>query len=960
MMPTQNGQPPGIDMSALAGISPEQLAVIAQLFQTGALPLPHQPVVGAVDSAAKIANGLNTLPTNVTSQTMEPHGVKRAREEDIDMDKEEGELVEGELDDAAHERNFLRAPPTGPRKQSRSSQERSRYGEYTKAKPNSDMDVRPTERSNLSQNVASDPSAPGSVNSSHIVHSGAYEPNPDTRRTNMTANRDAASKALIYELYKAEYTFEQVVQEVGHPIPLRRMYNDLGLALQGENSLTMTIERDSNTKPASPGVRNKPPLSKKIVPPKATAPKDRSEYLAKLQAAKNKKTEAKTPPTSSVDLDGSTAADKHTANSSRRPQSEVSNDQAHQAAKVTAKTELIRQRLEALKAKTAAKKSESVLTSGDSDPINSSARTNLDPMLDITQQRSSPSVDKPRARSAQEVAKTASSYQYSSKQPETSTDSSKESLTVGKESQKPLPDPYPGTSNRPFSALPGLFISPGSFSANSNGQQQFLGSSFPYQTAESQHLDTAKRSFGQSRNSDVGKSLIITVSDDEDNEDESDLDHDDHSTPLEGSKTAPSRFLVASKDFVNPSNFAQSNGSSIPGTPPVRIPGADLQRKLQELEDAKRLLAQAENKHKLGMKKNGKSLIAEQFSTAQLANRLASDSSSSAEYDPVTPSAPSTPTSRAGLPGLDTVRADPEPSELQSRTPYKSNENTSLAPDSTSMRITAREQEKERLRQRLEELQRQRIPAEKHTQNVQESQPAVQTTLPHNAIGTDVSAHKSNITKVDNSDAPSNMSQDEGTTFVDPYASGPDPRATDSSSRMSTAEGSPIQVDSASDDDDGIAVNERAELNDALSTVQDRPDTFPLMQQAGEPRAVQSDESSLNGQADTEMSQENAESNGVAPSYDQSHQPEMNDADNLAQTSNKMKDDGETTSTEESSTDDETDETSSIQSLVGANSSNMQVFTEDDVLSAESEMTFTQNTSAADQLKVLDHVCRLF
>ena len=85
-----------MDMAALEGISPERLAAIARLFQSGALHMPppaSSVSAPAAPAAPSASTSLQAAPS--ARQYHQPETTPTARV-DVDMDTEEGEVDESE------------------------------------------------------------------------------------------------------------------------------------------------------------------------------------------------------------------------------------------------------------------------------------------------------------------------------------------------------------------------------------------------------------------------------------------------------------------------------------------------------------------------------------------------------------------------------------------------------------------------------------------------------------------------------------------------------------------------------------------------------------------------------------------------------------------------------------------------------------------------------------------------
>ena len=176
-------------------------------------------------------------------------------------------------------------------------------------------------------------------------------------------------------MYRAGYSFDDIAREIGDARVLRVLFTDLGLNIpnekpqhkQPQSTSVFAQAGEKNTSisagatPAQGSPLNavvaKPaakPITKPVAITKAPASADRSAYLAKLQAAKNKKNEAL--------LANANPAPVATPITSQSPQVEqppTAPSQSQpipvQPKKAKVQTELIRQRLEALKGEQARK-----------------------------------------------------------------------------------------------------------------------------------------------------------------------------------------------------------------------------------------------------------------------------------------------------------------------------------------------------------------------------------------------------------------------------------------------------------------------------------------------------------------------------------------------------------------------------------------------------------------------------
>ncbi|OQN96393.1 hypothetical protein B0A48_17645 [Cryoendolithus antarcticus] len=287
-----NTQPPAVDMSALLqGISPEQLAVIGHLFQTGQLQLPPQPPQTLVPTPSQDARP-STEGVNGVRPTSNGHVNGTA------ADKEEGEWDEDDMD-ISGQRDFLHPPPTGPRKRSPAATDRRR---------------RPGDGKNRVRK-------PSVTHASPLVSARVS--------AHRQARRDAA-KTFILAVHEAGFSFDDLAREVNDASLLGVLFHELGLgvapvrkkqadvpsstrpvdqiapapqpkasnlisasASQPADSTLPKADRNTLTKPAAAiaATSSLPKLAsaiKKTAPVKPAEAGDRSAYLARLHALKSK------------------------------------------------------------------------------------------------------------------------------------------------------------------------------------------------------------------------------------------------------------------------------------------------------------------------------------------------------------------------------------------------------------------------------------------------------------------------------------------------------------------------------------------------------------------------------------------------------------------------------------------------------------------------------------------------
>ncbi|TKA62978.1 hypothetical protein B0A55_12300, partial [Friedmanniomyces simplex] len=321
----QNAALPAVPVDVLKGVPPEHVLAIIQALQSGQLTLPPvpaapQPIAAATAPATA---GPSVAPTASTQQTGE-------EQEDVDMDKEDGELEEGEEPETAQEREFLRPPPTGPRKAS---------PDFPQVSPDEDGFSESTER-----------------------------------------QAGAAARAFVLQMHNAGYTFEQLAQEIPNKKALTRMYKFLNLSLPTESApppVNGTATRPPQplqldggaTHAIAPVAAEVPSASptRRLPPPRPAGPPDRAAYLAKLAAAKNPRARAPAAPLQAPEtLEAPARAAAQNAPVQPQPiQQPVQQPATPSVAprptpqpsngKSAIKTELVKQKLEALKAERAAK-----------------------------------------------------------------------------------------------------------------------------------------------------------------------------------------------------------------------------------------------------------------------------------------------------------------------------------------------------------------------------------------------------------------------------------------------------------------------------------------------------------------------------------------------------------------------------------------------------------------------------
>ncbi|KAK1067326.1 hypothetical protein LTR74_006530 [Friedmanniomyces endolithicus] len=402
----QNAALPAVPLDVLKGVPPEHVMAIIQALQSGQLTLPPVPT-GPLPTGATTAPGtaLPLVAPTAPMQPMQPMQPIGKGLQDVDMDKEDGELEEGEEPGAAPEREFLRPPPTGPRKASpnpRERQARAQAGRRASIQTSPKQILAQTASQRLQNGkrgvspfpAVRKPSTNGTTRSRHSIDSGV------------------AARAFVLQMHNAGYTFEQLAQEIPNKKALTRMYKSLNLPLstkaapppattttapqplQVESVASPTIALVAKDTLSATLSTPSASLTKRLPPPKPAGPPDRAAYLAKLAAAKNPRVKATAAP-AQAPMDVEASAEVTAKNPPAQPpalpqpvqdsqlpppttpsaaQTSVTQpasvpDIPHPSAPSTAhkpatqlssgksaiKTELIKQKLEALKAERAAK-----------------------------------------------------------------------------------------------------------------------------------------------------------------------------------------------------------------------------------------------------------------------------------------------------------------------------------------------------------------------------------------------------------------------------------------------------------------------------------------------------------------------------------------------------------------------------------------------------------------------------
>ncbi|KAK5170568.1 Zinc finger C3H1 domain-containing protein [Saxophila tyrrhenica] len=692
----QNGQLAAIDPALLAGISPERLAAIFQAFQSGVFTAP--PQVGGASNEPNHAPTASALtPSNM--QVQEAPSQLQIDSSNGDADMEDGELEEGEATEVWQEQGFLRPPPTGPRRPSASPDGHSARD-------------------------ATKQTAPGSAPTNQT---GMPSPLPQQNGTTTTrASREHTAGLFVQEMVRAGKTFDDLVSQVSSPKALARLFRRLDLpvpAIYNSNDVAQRANGAEATqslaaKP-SPDPPRRAPAAKRPPPAKHL---DRSEYLAKLQALKPTKTSDVDPKSKAPAKVTADAVKSPAAITTEAPQAKDLNETVKDkepprpAAKDDAKTELARQKLADWRAKQAAKKA-GLPTAAKSSPVPAtvpppepSQKSAFSPWQDLRVSGAATDLDSRFAelRSQQPSVQAQQPSAPPAQPPPVQT----------------VTSPPPLTSYAGFTGLPGLFMHssvpqpshnsfPDTQAAASQPAQNTINPAPSPLTGPSiatrkrpvaadfegvsEATSARKRPFGQDRNTSEQESVVIDVSDEEDEGDSTAMDVDvENGAPA----TKSFRDVGALPDFRPRSGYQMQ--SSTPSTPGNSTPnGTTYEQQMQRIEEFKRQIAEREARSKAKGKKTATPLI----ESAASIQAPAATTPEGGETSFSKPDGQSTP--KIGSVAI-TTGPSAEKAKLSSQSPLLATDHSRTNSDNHAPSPAAlrRQQEKERLRQRLIDLEK--------------------------------------------------------------------------------------------------------------------------------------------------------------------------------------------------------------------------------------------------------------
>ncbi|KAI7365656.1 hypothetical protein KC354_g4747 [Hortaea werneckii] len=678
----QNAQLPRTDLSAIMNsLPPEQLAVLVQAIQSGALTMP--PQVAAPTSQHPTPTQIDPPPP---PQQQQPSRAPPIQQEPLPTDKEEGELEEGEEMEDPSPRPRTRSPPRKSKK--RSASPKDPYGRSVNRRTSAQhqqTDGNPAKSRRVSEyggagggglRRASGPV--NGMNSSSSLGAGGKKVDPGS-----------AAKTFVRTMHDNGYTFDQLASEVPNRTALRKMYAELGLPLpaasagsdarngkqvegkpspsHGTASSTTTPNKAQRADSRKPAEARKPPATAKAQPPA-----NREEYLARLAKARSKPSASgsdavqdgakptqsaasstATTPGQSWKTSQSASAASHQPDPTKKaetqprdmPQAQDRNNGEQKADKPKVnpiKTELLKERLAALRAKNAAQ------------AAGASAQP---PIQSATNHTSSPVTHSPSASSPAPPQPSTGVSTYGDlgngiaglrgHQPQAAS-SSPQPQPISAPATKPsVPAPAqtsfspapPSTPGRAFSALPGLFMGTGfppqapaplpsqqavsaSQPSSTTGPTQPIGSGLASRNTPPAGAPS-KQVFGPSRSDSGSEPVIIHDSDQEEGEDTT-------MQTFSGEPTSSSNKPGPIPGF--PHNATTVSGPNTPGTPMNK---ADHQALVDQhtkmLQKAKMELAERQARAEAMRKSNGHATA---FSNDAVPPQLAASSPNSSSRKP--------------------------------------------------------------------------------------------------------------------------------------------------------------------------------------------------------------------------------------------------------------------------------------------------------------------------------------
>ncbi|KAG9661961.1 hypothetical protein KCU95_g18060, partial [Aureobasidium melanogenum] len=633
-------------------ITPQQMAALLTHLQAGTFPFPPPPPPPLPPQAYQPAAPFAPVPFPPPVPTQTAVGqnalAPTAMPPHMDIDREEGEVS-----DASQHVNRAPSAPSSKKRKSRSSQLAHRTA--TQASPSST----PTK------------------NNSDVSHGSIQQ-------------KREAVLPFIAALHHEGFTFDEFVREGFEENLLRQVYQDLQIPIvsstvsSAQTPVTETIAaKVTSAAPTSPSIVPPSKESKPIVPVKQAPPMSRQDYLARLQAAKNKKAEA--VPSKQPVVPAESATPPVVKNEIAPPlviipaESQPKPDEAQKPAtpsvaatnKQSQTTELIRKKMEALKA-TQRRLANNTNASTSSTPGSISAIH----AVGQSQPKATPTPPTSKTPLASSQMAPASlipglrmsTSMASSPQPQLQFQTGLSTASASPNSSKdPTPQP-PTTTSMPMVRKRPV--------ASDLNEVQVVSDHHPF-----------KRPFGQSRKNSFDAGMIIQVSDDEDMSD--DDDELSSAKPLVKASVVPAgqrdkniRDLPPLRDF--PQRSAAFHKQAGIFTPPLGTPGAssdaeELRRKELEITSLNQRIQEYE-KRKAALKAKAKLTQGQPQTPSQIAT-------------------PSEKTSTLPAPGFAASHA-PTPATINSKEPVDRRTELKAA-------LTARNADIDNQKARILEMQKQ-------------------------------------------------------------------------------------------------------------------------------------------------------------------------------------------------------------------------------------------------------------
>ena len=792
-------------------ITPQQMAALLGHLQAGTFPFPPPPPPPPPQSYQSAAPFAPVpfpphVPTHAAFGQHQP--VPTAVPSHMDIDREEGEVS-----DASQHVNRVPSAPTSKKRKSRASQ---------------------------------------------LAHRAAPQPSPSSTPTKNTSDvsrpsvqqKREAVLPFIAALHQEGFTFDEFVREGFEENLLRQVYQELQIPVpspQVSSAHASAAEtapvKTTSAAPHQPSVVVPVKETKPAIPIKQAAPVSRQDYLARLQAAKNRKAEAApstgpilpsksvTPPPAKTE-DAPTPVriptpvqpkTDHVQNAV--PSSVPTNTKQSQT------TELIRKKMEALKATQRRLANNTPSGSSTPGPLPTTGQSQLKttPPLPTGSFSGAPQAFPqlanasliPGLRMSTSVAK--SPQPQLQVQPAISTAPSTSSASSGS-SNDVTPQPTVTSSVHMIRKRP--------VASDLNEAQNILDH-HPF-----------KRPFGKSRQNSFDAAMIIQVSDDEDTSDDDDDELNiakpsvNASTALTGQRNKNISDLPALRDFPQRSAaFQKQSGIFTPplGTPGVSSDAEELRRKELEITSLNQRIQEYE-KRKAALKAKASRTESQPQTPSQM---LTTSEKMSALPTPsaAAPHAPTSATSRSKEP---TDRRNELKAALTARNADIDNQKARILEMQKQMADMQRQydQDMENQQKLREELEGLDVDTEGMTQSEMEAKKQeiedLQDSKTAGSVSNGAGADNLSVTKpaegddmdISMSESDPDSSADDTATVHQPESSGRNRDATTSSpgrarflddiraDRARVEQDRPQADESSSDSDSGSSMSESSESED--------------------------------------------------------------------------------------------------------------------------------------------------